>query len=123
MRRREAMSERRVHGNDLKGAAWDAVRRVRRETIGDEGRSLSDDGIPEGLLPLLPYASLLGTGEEGAWQLFWDVMDPPARRDLLGRVTGIYAEINAYIDAAPDCLERDAMLDLRNMCEYCEDEL
>jgi hypothetical protein len=65
--------------DELTGPAWDRVRAVRRHVLGDDGLMLSDGAVPEALRHLLPYASLLSTGEEATLMAFGEAMGDEQR--------------------------------------------
>ena len=78
----------RVFADDLQGAGWDRVRAIRQSVFGINGRgvALDADRVPEVFRRLLPYASLLTTGEEGALLDFWDALGPDERDVFLSAV-------------------------------------
>jgi hypothetical protein len=89
------MGERRF-ADDLSGAGWDRVRGVRRQLLGDDGEELALEEVPAPLQHLLPYASLLTTGEEGALAAFWDAMGVVERGLVMNRVDEAYHVLRAF---------------------------
>jgi hypothetical protein len=59
----------RVFAEELQGPAWDRVSAIRKDLYGGDGRGLALDPerVPAFFHHLLPYASLLTTGEDGAF--------------------------------------------------------
>jgi len=78
----------RVFADDLTGPAWDRVRAIRKRLYGrdERGVALDDQKVPETFQHLLPLASLLTTGEEGALLDFWEALDAPEQRVVLSAV-------------------------------------
>jgi len=83
-------------GDDLRGPIWDRVRDARRHLVGDAGVELSEDAVPPSLQPLLAYASLLSTGEEGALLMFWEIMDSETRDQWLAAVSPRVDELREF---------------------------
>jgi hypothetical protein len=97
----------RVFADELEGSAWDRVRGIRRELFGGDGRgvALDPERVPGGFHHLLPYASLLTTGEEGAFVYFWDVLDAPERDALLKAITPLVGKLRDFGLDGPEALE------------------
>jgi hypothetical protein len=95
-----------LFADELRGPAWDRVRTIRRDLFGGDGRGVALDGdeVPPIFKPLLPYASLLTTGEEGALLDFWDALGPPEQEALMaviGPQSGALRDFGLYGDARP----------------------
>jgi hypothetical protein len=69
-----------VQGDLLVGDGWDAVRAHRERLKGERGLALDQRRIPKDLRHLLPYASLLATGEDGLQAEFWKLLPPQERK-------------------------------------------
>ena len=91
---------------------WNAVRTTRRDLLGDDGEELCEDEVPESLRDLLPYASMLATGEEGALTSFWCAMDDETKAHLVGLVVPRITALNELGSRAPRSPTRSAFADL-----------
>jgi hypothetical protein len=100
----------RVFADELQGAGWDRVRAIRKELYGGDGRgvALDPERVPEIFHHLLPYASLLTTGEEGAFGYFWDALDAPERDDVLKAVKPLVGKLRDFGLDGPEALETSA---------------
>jgi len=76
----------RNYGDSLAGKSWDAVRAVRRQVIGNTGELLDASVVPEEFHDLLPFASLLSSGEEPLSEDFWSALDSDARNVFVSRL-------------------------------------
>jgi hypothetical protein len=93
-----------LFADELHGPAWDRVRQIRRDLLGDDGVALDGDAVPPAFKPLLPYASLLTTGEEGALLDFWDALGPSEQEALRAAIApqvGALRDFGLYGDAKP----------------------
>jgi hypothetical protein len=97
----------RVFADELEGVAWDRVRAVRKGLYGGDRRgvALTPELVPSVFHHLLPYASLLTTGEEGAFLDFWDVLDAPQRDALLKAITPLVGKLRDFGLDGPEALE------------------
>jgi hypothetical protein len=84
--------------------------------FGDRGTLLDEQRVPEGLLSLLPYASLFDTGEEGMWERYGKTLGARMAEELCELVAQHDEAIQAFIDTRDDTEERYAFLNLHSMC-------
>jgi hypothetical protein len=110
----------RCFADALTGALWDRIREIRRSVIGGEGAQMSEDEVPSELRDLLPYASLLTTGEEATLAEFWWAMDAGTRESLVALIVPRFEAIRAFGVGLPISKTRDAFLDLVRLMDVEE---
>jgi hypothetical protein len=86
---------RRIQGDALVGDEWNAIRTVRERVKGDRGLALDESRVPKDLRDLLPYASVLATGEDGLQSELWKLLTPDA-----------WMRFRSAMEARPDRIER-----------------
>jgi hypothetical protein len=87
-----------------------------------EGREFDEERVAADVRGLLPLASLLAVGEEGAWPRFWNAMGD-AERDSSSRPCRTSCEaIEKFINTDPYGYERDEILGLRRMYDDHRDD-
>jgi hypothetical protein len=77
----------RVYAGELVGPGWDAVRARRQQIIGNRGETLDATVVPAEYHDLLPFASLLSTGEEPLAEDFWIALSPEDRQQFMSKLS------------------------------------
>ena len=85
-----------LFADELQGPTWDRVRAIRRRLFDDSGQPLHPEVIPEVFHDLMPYASLLTTGEEATLLEFFDALDGPTRDAVMSAVEPLVDQLRAY---------------------------
>jgi hypothetical protein len=99
----------RRYGDEL-GSEWDAVRELRQGAIGNRGEVLDAAIVPKEFHDLLPFASLLATGEEPLAEDFWAALPPEARATFLRVMSAHRVEqLQAWARQAARTTDRWAM--------------
>ena len=94
-----------VFADELQGPAWARVRAIRKENYGNSGEPLDSEVVPEGFHHLMPYASLLTTGEEPALEEFFDALDGSTRDALMSALEPLVEQLRAYGLDGPEALQ------------------
>jgi hypothetical protein len=93
-----------VQGDALRGNDWDKLRELRLLRKGDGGLVLDASRIPVQFRDLLPYISLLATGEDGLQHEFWAVLSSHSRGSFyaaMEQVPDRVDKIRASVQNAP----------------------
>lgn len=106
------------YDDTLTGRSWDRVRRIRMRVLGIEPHLFDERKVPATLRPLLPYASLLATGEEALWIEYWDALDTETKRELWSALEARSRDLLALAENPRSGLEWECLLDLGYMFSF-----
>jgi hypothetical protein len=86
--------------------------------LGIEPHLFDERKVPATLRPLLPYASLLATGEEALWIEYWDALDTETKRELWSALEARSRDLLALAENPRSGLEWECLLDLGYMFSF-----
>ena len=96
---------RKLFADELQGPTWDRVRAIRRRHFGNSGQALDPEVVPEVFHHLMPYASLLTTGEEATLHEFFDALDDTTRNALMSAIEPLVDQLRAYGLDGPEAFQ------------------